>query len=603
MPVFRNYTRTNQRRCADAAVHRPKTVAELQGLFDADPARTFTLRSAGQSFDAQALPPSDDGDVILFTELRKDPGAELQFRAAGVDAEGRMVDSVSGQLVTQATLEANAWATWGEIIDELAAHHHIPYSSVTGRRLSVAGSINADGLSQRSPIWGKEASTIVWIRYYHPGEGAWLQIYHPESWEHRRAQDLPPGVRFATDPAGHPNATHNHRLFHGLTGGLGVLGPIVRAKYLVLKVPGWNPQNPQLYTETRVSFDLTLATPVSKFMHATNTLPTLTTSQRQLPATLPPDFETYAGIIVLGTRLAASSGSVLRLKLKPGPAEAERPFLLWNRDRASETYKIFLGEHREARLMEGIADVVLGLTLSLGETETTGIFGKPYRNAWCPYTFFFEAHSKARDHFETKQQQMSCFQQSFSVPMPKIVGAFDGSRLLQLLRRAREIADDHGVRSTATDLVYLPPCDGVLSPSQGQPTIAVTFGLEWAADPERRSRIEGFLSDVSHMVAKDFQGRVHLGKNVVMRDADLGLMYGAAISKMIELAHEHGDRLTSGLWERLRRLAEAPPGDPAQSAAREPAPPTTALPPFVGGSEGYTPTDLDEDGSSADDCR
>lgn len=594
MTVFRNYTRTLTRRCADRAVFRPKTLDDLRRLFDDHPGNTYTLRAAGQSFDGQALPPDDDDAVLLFSALRRHLGADLRFQPAGTDGEGMIVDAVTGLQVRQATIEANAWATWGEIVDALSARHHIAYNNVTGRRISVAGSINADGLSQRSPIWGKEVSDIVWIRYYHPGERAWLQVYHPDSWAHRAADALPAGVRFAQDAHGHDDITKNHRLFHALVGGLGVLGPIVRAKYLVLPVPQWNAANPTLYLDTRVDFHLGLAQLVDAFMRTARARTRLFTSARSLPATLPPDFETYAGVVLLGHLPSDSSGGVARLTIQADQPGDHRPFLLWDRERAEETYAGFLGRHKLVGLMEVAADAALGLTLMSASAAPT-----PFRNAWCPYNFFFEAHSKVRDRLERKQHHMSCFQQSFSLPISS--ETFDGTPVLELLQVARALAARHGVRATATDLVYLPPCDGVLSATRGRGCVAATFGLEWAANPDRRARIEDFLIDVAH-VATNLNGRVHLSKQVVLSDFDLHRMYGAAVEEFDVIVLEHGSRLTSALWARMRGLAVATPAPHVPGAARSRPPDTVAVPERPHDAEGNTPTDLDDDFASASDC-
>jgi len=500
---------------------------------------TYTLRSAGQALGGQALPPTDDKGVILFSGLRATmtPPAFLAS-----DREGGRA-AWSGQ--ARATITADGWATWGEVFDELQKKNCMSYNSVTARRISVAGSINASALSQRSPIWGKEEHAIVWIRYYNPRINAVVRVYHPDSWAQKGAAGTD---TLAASPE------ENQALFCALVGGLGLLGPILSAKFLVLELPaGTNP----FRVHTRVG----RYTDLYRFAQAlvkVSTEARAAAAATGLPKTYDHNaFRTFHAVVRLGQGTEVGKdiwGTTFRAAIFTQSfqrdREAERPFLLWDRPKITNTYKTYLAANLDPSFMELTADREMA-TMLYDTAYWSNADHQPYTNNLCPATFFLEAHADARDFFERKGIVMECWQQTYSVPVSPN-GNVTADVVIAVLLQARKLAKFCNIRATATDLIFLPASMATLAPNRDMDSIAITFGFEWVSRDGREPRVMSFCSDMSAFVAQR-GGRVHLGKAVSANSEALKKMYGAALAdfEVVRASHVGPATLTSDLWEKL----------------------------------------------------
>lgn len=571
MRTFWNYTRQDSRTLADSDVHAPTSVDSLKSLLRTQ-GKTYTLRSAGQALAGQALPPTANTGVILFSGLRATMTGPT-FLAS--DPEGERA-AWTGQ--ARATITAEGWATWGEVFDELQKKNCLSYNSVTARRISVAGSINASALSQRSPIWGKEEHSIVWIRYYNAQRDAVVRVYHPDSWAKRSAAGTD---TLATTPE------ENKALFCAVVGGLGVLGPILSAKFLVLELPtGTNP----LRVHTRVA----RYTDLYRFAQAlvkVSTEARAAAAATGLPRTYDPNaFRTFHAVARLGQGTEVGEdiwGTTFRAAIFTQSfkrdREAERPFLLWDRPKITNTYKTYLAANFSSSTMELEADREMARML-YNTAYWSNADHQPYTNDLCPATFFLEAHADARDSFETKRIVMECWQQTFSLPVSPM-GNVTADVVIAVLLQARKLAKFYSIRATATDLIFLPASMATLAPNRDMDSIAITFGFEWVSRDGRESRVMSFCQDMSAFVAQR-GGKVHLGKAVSANSDALKKMYGAALAdfEAVRANHVGPATLTSDLWEKLAAAT-------AQTVAQLPDAPVPAYPlrPDLAPDSGWNP--------------
>lgn len=630
-----NYTRTDHTEVDTATeVERPTTLHELGELLTTHrQGRRFTLRSAGQAFHTQALPsrkPAKVGgmaeNAIVFLEgLTGRYGDDLQQRDA--DAEGAFVGLDPGRkevaVDAPPTIEVAGWVTWGRIFDALITNDRLPYVHVTSKRVSVAGSINADGLSRSSSLYGKEADTLVWVdllvarqpvgqataeAHRRAGASAYTiyRVWHPASWKHRAA---PPADRERP-----PDEATNARWFHAITGGIGMLGVVVRAKYVVMPVD--DSRRGSVYVSRDHSGPFSARATGNHVIRAFSRVTTyddhgsffdglaqlanrslaVVTSTKEDFRTLPAHWEkalqTHLGASI--TNLGPSENwpkDPSRLKQRAAvvsvshawtPRDVSR-FILWDRPTATSTYIALIPA---LPLDFNAGDTFLWKRLEEGAAASNPA-GLPFIDPICDYSFFFEAHSDSRDALEKRYTPTST-QQSFSIPIAPASGrtGFDVSRVLEFYVEARRIFHLGNAYPQATDVLFLPAVHGVLSPNRDLHALTISFAFE-AVIGGRADLIRRALRKVSKVCA-DLGGRVHLGKNVYVEPSDLARMYGSSLKEFREIKAELDPDgvFTSAFWEEVVLPAEALDGQyvlPPPGPSVPPGAPTAGWDPVTQG--------------------
>jgi decaprenylphospho-beta-D-ribofuranose 2-oxidase len=121
----------------EATVYAPRSVDDLRRVLRTARDRQWrvTFRGGGCAFDTQSL----NRDVVVSLAA---------LDRIEVDARN-------------ATVTAEAGATWGEVVAATVPHGLVPYSLVTTRSATVAGTAASDCLSRFSPYCGKEGSHIL----------------------------------------------------------------------------------------------------------------------------------------------------------------------------------------------------------------------------------------------------------------------------------------------------------------------------------------------------------------------------------------------------------------------------------------------------------
>ncbi len=115
----------------------------------------------------------------------------------------------------------------------------VPYVIPSSGRITVGGSLSADTMWRFSTLFGHEARALVWIDVLaYRTVGGHRKTYtlrllnESQGLYPDRALHAEAGVEFA------PTQAENDRWFRAVNAGFGLLGPILRAKYMVLELSG-----------------------------------------------------------------------------------------------------------------------------------------------------------------------------------------------------------------------------------------------------------------------------------------------------------------------------------------------------------------------------
>lgn len=263
MARFESYSGTLRQRAKH--VMRPTSLDQLVAAVRRhDPARAgkLTLRATGNSLHNQAL---GDGTMLVLDALP---------HAITITVDDRLSSSHDGSSVTWNTVEVTGWTPWDSVVraslrlgpphawagphghgswrvdrataggesssagnsavwraEHLVAHELprlVPYTFVSSGRITPAGSLSGDGVWRFSAALGRESQSVVWLDLL-TSDGALVRLFN-RRWRLGDDQPLPAGVATAPDRA------RNDLWFDAVVGGFGLLGVIVRVKYLLLEL-------------------------------------------------------------------------------------------------------------------------------------------------------------------------------------------------------------------------------------------------------------------------------------------------------------------------------------------------------------------------------
>lgn len=117
-------------------LHRVRSLRDIvQALVAArKQGRTVAVRGAGLSFDTQAM----HADLTLTLD---------GFDEISIDRDAQ-------------TMTVGAAASWGDIVERLEPTGFVPGNVVSGREITVGGTVGVNAMSRFSPVWGKEGKWI-----------------------------------------------------------------------------------------------------------------------------------------------------------------------------------------------------------------------------------------------------------------------------------------------------------------------------------------------------------------------------------------------------------------------------------------------------------
>lgn len=449
------------------------------------PRRRLTIRGGGFSLDEQAL-----GDDTV-----------LELAPEGFGAIGEVEVSRG-----RATITAGAMATWAEVLEATSREGWVPTNTVTGRDITVGGTLSADCLSRFSGAWGKEAESLERFRIM-----------------------LADGRVVTARPDARPGSLER-RVFEGAVGGFGGLGVVLDATYSLRRVstPGRRPR-------VRTYFDPVgwrgfqwgefLEQLRDETLHARRAVTRLGAKAWRGP--LPQGIYDAVSATVwfrsMGPRgLIISSRHVTRGALQTSRIyEGPTTLRLWSERQMTD---------------QDLADI--GQTLFMS--------GHRFRE-WAvdeldPFMFFMEGNVAVHDSARERGWRMTSSQQTFVVP----------EREAEEFCREMEVATDR-LHPTVLDLLYLPADRGgcSLSPNRGIDGFAVTLAYQ-TRDGARQPEARKLLRSLSGLCG-ELGGRVSLVKNVHVADRTLRAMYAEGLEEFGALKAELDPRglFSNRMLERL----------------------------------------------------
>ena len=473
---------------ASAAVVRAADEAALRRALrrlSAEPGRRVTVRGGGFSLDAQAL--GDD------TALELAPEGFGGVREVAI-ARGR------------ATVTAGAMATWAEVLEATAREGWVPPNTVTGRDITVGGTLSADCLSRFSGAWGKEAESIVRVRLM-------------------RADG-----RVVVARADAPAGSLARRVFDGAIGGLGGLGVVLDATYALRRVstPGRRPRVRTYFDPVGwrdFGWESFLEQLRDETLHARRAVGALGAKawRAPLPQGIYDAVSATAWFRRMGPRgLIISSRHVTRGALQPAAIYS-----------GPDRLRLFAERSMTTRLGSDVGQTLFKARHSLQPWSVDELE---------PFMFFMEGNVAAHREARERGWRMTSSQQTFVLPEAEAAGFC-----------AEVEAATASLHPTVLDVLYLPADRGgcALSPTRGLDGFAITLAYQ-TRDGARQPAVRRLLRSLARRCG-ELGGRVSLVKNVHVADPTLRAMYadGLAGFRALKSEVDPGGLFTNGLLDRL----------------------------------------------------
>jgi decaprenylphospho-beta-D-ribofuranose 2-oxidase len=473
-----SFTNLQRRR---GLVFVPHSEGDLQRIFAwANGARArVTIRSAGHSFDDQALP--DDRSASQTDAPGHVTVVMSRFDAISVDAEHHQVTVGPG-------------ATWGAILRRLEPLGFVPYVTVTTEHATAGGTLSGDCLSRFSPAYGKEGRHIESFVIVTP-DGA------------RHICTRPPGDD--------PPRTLQERLFCGVVGGLGYLGVVTSITYDLLHVGA---------THGRIGIESYVLKYDSFRQLATELLPLVRRVEaRDRSERHPVDPDS------IWSALSAHGGKerslVIHSRFTTSPDRRPMPC-----HQPTSAIRVPVEWLLRVPWLTGL---LWRFFFWLIKTDTR------YIDDLAGFTFMMDGTVRAKDIAQSLGFEQRAIQQTFIIPVRSDRHASETAdeRLLSFVTRCDERFKRARVEPTLMDVLYIPhDVNFLLSASTGMSGFAVSFAFETSSE-QRIQRIEECFIDLADE-CHEAGGRVYLVKNVRARAETLARMYEATLPLFFALKRE-----------------------------------------------------------------
>jgi decaprenylphospho-beta-D-ribofuranose 2-oxidase len=456
-----------------AEVLEPADVEELAGIFAAarTSGRRITLRAGAHSFDGQAL-----GDDLVVSML-------------GMNA----IEVLPGDM----KMRVGPGATWGAILARLQPLGLVPAITVTTEHATAGGTLSGDCLSRFSPSYGKE--------------GEWIESFDLLTTQGDLLHCTPP-ARGSDRSAW----TAEERAFCGVIGGLGYLGAVVSITYRVL---------PTKASDGKVG----VRTIVRKFDTFTDLAEDLVpaTKRSHLEDSDPDDPE----------KLDAIWSGI-------GPRGRKTPTLLFFTSAyTANTKRRKMALHRPRLLIRVLVEWLMRVSFIskiFWRVYFRFVFrdGEEYLDDLEGFVFFMDGNARAKRIGRSLGFSMRNVQQSFVLPSDTgAEGGWDRAKddLVEWLEYADEFLMERDLTPTLNDVLFLPKdLPFLLSSSADKAGFVISYAFE-TSNRQTLQRAEAAFSDLADVLWEKFQGRVHLVKNVFVKQETLAKMYGERAVEFAQL--------------------------------------------------------------------
>jgi decaprenylphospho-beta-D-ribofuranose 2-oxidase len=459
----------------------PANLDELRRIFAyaRETGRRVTFRAGAHSFDGQAI-----GDDLVVSMVRFDAIEVLR------DNE----------------LQVGPGATWGAIYAKLEPLGLVPGVTVTTEHATAGGTLSGDCLSRFSPSYGKEGK---WIESFDllTIEGELLHCTRPNiSADTPSERDSP------------PPPTKEERAYCGVIGGLGYLGAVVSITYRVLPVGS-------------AAGQIGVRTIVRKFDTfvdlAADLVPTAKRMRDQ-------------GYDPRDPKKLDAIWSALDTR-----GDGTQSALFFTSTYTTTPNRRRMPLHRPRLLIRIAVEWVMRVSF-LSKLLWRIYFGFMFRDReeyiddLEGFAFFMDGNARAKRIGKRLGFSMRNVQQTFIVPGPREEGGWDRAKddLVEWLEFAHGFLLERNLTPTLNDVLFLPKdLPFLLSASADLPGFAVSYAFE-TSNRRTLERAEAAFSELADVLWEKFNGRVHLVKNVFVKQSTLAKMYGKHADEFVQLKCE-----------------------------------------------------------------
>jgi decaprenylphospho-beta-D-ribofuranose 2-oxidase len=464
---------------------------------------------------AEVCHPEDVGDLVAIFERARQEDLRVTVRAGGHAFDAQSLPGKGGLVVSMCnfntievddgpghppTVMAQAGATWGAVVDELAGRGLVPAVTVTTEHATVGGTLAGDCLSRFSPTWGKFGE---WIESFEL-----LTVNATEPLTCKRPTGVePPYVGDVWKRLG-----REHRLFFGAVGGLGYLGVVISVKFRVVPVP--KPVRVATHVDRYESFaDL-----------AGHLVPAAAEMRAAARDTADPA-KADAVYAALAAHEGCEEGLLMASSYTTDPL---RPMALF---RPGWPPRIVVEWLMRRPLPNRL---IWWLGFHIGYVRW-----QDYVDELKGFSFFMDGNVNAKRAARKLGAHLTILQQTFIVPADVGEGCDHTAAqdcLVDWLGHADGVLTGD-LAPTLLDVLYLPKDERfLLSATEGMAGFAVTYTFEHL--PKRiRPRLEAALAGLSRDVLGR-GGRVYLVKNVFAEPAVIREMYGETYEDFFALKAE-----------------------------------------------------------------
>ena len=384
-------------------------------------------------------------------------------------------------------------ATWGDIVDAVSVHELVPYVVVTTTSATAGGTLSSDGISRHSPSYGSESVHVEYVDLLEPGADEPRRVYRP----------------------GPTTSAEDVELFRAIIGGFGYLGAITQICYRLLSVRGLE-RSGRLQVATRL-------TAVESFDELVNA---------QL-------MQTCIDCDALGEQLEARLFDPIANEKAPalyavsfmhegnGRGAVYRSW--YTRGHGARPYLVFL-PHNWLRILLGLLASVtwirrIGRNIAWWLIQRDARAEITFINDAVDFLFFMDANVTKKRIGERLGWSMPTIQQTFVLPTGRASAFLDAV--------PERMAAAH-IMPTLIDVLFMPEDRILMSASCNMQGFACTLSFEDIRDTARRDTVIRELEDLSELCL-DMGGKVHLTKNVYVRESTLEAMYGAQVAQFMAI--------------------------------------------------------------------
>jgi FAD/FMN-containing dehydrogenase len=474
--LLHSYSRLDE---AWAEVREPRTVEELgQILIEArDAGNKVTLRGSGLSLHDQSL-----NDELVLSMARFD----------SISVEGRRVT-------------VGAAAKWADVVAKTMDQQKVPYVVPTGKSITCGGSLASDGISRYSPSFGSESVHVESFDFLEVGQTVARTIPKPDP-DDRNSDDA--------------------QLFRAVIGGFGYLGVVTSITYRLLDLAGVGDAT-QANQRVAVTTTLSAHEDFASLLEEQKRL-LLDDVQHDLELDLEhweipdePDPIRYPSVyaVAMPHGKGKGRGAVYRSVYSRG--DRGKPYVIYQPE---AWWRKWVTLVLSSSTFKKAINVTVWLSMKANAGHT-------FVNTVEDYMFFMEGQVIGKAWVEDMTKRfLPVLQQTFVVHYDKAE---------PFLQDIAAIVDKHDIEPTLLEFLFMPKDHILMSASHGIAGFAITLAFQDIESEPRQQRTIAAMKAISQRLHDEYEGRIHLTKNVYADPDVIRGMYGPNAERFLALKEKY----------------------------------------------------------------